>query len=427
MSDEHEISLIKLILCLAKAMDLINARIMDHHMRVAYIATSMAAHMKLPVEDQKELLLAAALHDCGALSLNEKLSVMDFEIGNNAVHAEQGYLFLSTFKPFESIAKIIRYHHSSWDYGRGRLSGNERVPEGSFIIHLADRIAVLVNSDEEIMGQVPGIRRALMKKSGSLFKPDLVEAMLSLSSKEYFWFDLVSPSLDSILQHLLRFDLIKLDSDELLSLARLFARIIDFRSSFTATHSSGVATCAETIGRIMNFSKNEIKDLKTAGYLHDIGKLVIPTELLEAPRALTEHEFNLIRSHTYHTYRILEPLNGLKTIIFWAAFHHEHLDGGGYPFHLDGESLSTGARILAVADVFTAITEDRPYRKGMEKEKALKTLRGMCERKKLDNDIVSRVNTNYDEINAICRAAQEQAQQEFSFIRKPAERETAMM
>lgn len=423
MPDNHKISLIELILCLSKAMDLINARINDHHMQVAYIAASLAAHMRLPVQKQKELLLAGALHDCGALSLKEKLNAMDFEIGSYTAHAEQGYRLLSTFKPFESIARIIRYHHTPWEYGQGTLYGDEEVPEESFIVHLADRIAVCVKKDDEILGQVPEIRRALIGKTGSFFKPDVVEAALSLFSKECFWFDLVSPSLDTIVQHHLGFNAIRLESDELLSLARLFARIIDFRSSFTATHSSGVAACAETVGRIMNFSRDEIKSLTTAGYLHDIGKLVIPQELLEAPRSLTRREFNLMRSHTYHTYRILEPLIDLKEIVSWAAFHHENLDGSGYPFHLDGDSLSAGARIIAVADVFTAITEDRPYRKGMEKQKAQQILRGMCEADKLDDDIVSNVITHFDEINAICRTAREQSQQQFSSFCASAEQE----
>lgn len=93
-------------------------------MQVAYIAASLAAHMRLPVQKQKELLLAGALHDCGALSLKERLNAMDFEIGSYTAHAEQGYQLLSTFKPFESIAAIIRYHHTPWEYGQGALHGD---------------------------------------------------------------------------------------------------------------------------------------------------------------------------------------------------------------------------------------------------------------------------------------------------------------
>jgi HD-GYP domain-containing protein (c-di-GMP phosphodiesterase class II) len=122
--------------------------------------------------------------------------------------------------------------------------------------------------------------------------------------------------------------------------------------------------------------------------LHDLGKLAIPTSVLEKPGALTPAEYALIRGHTYHTYRSLEAVRGLEEMAAWAAFHHERLDGTGYPFRLQAEDLCTEARLMAVADVYTAISEDRPYRKGMQRPAAGQLLRKMVTNGALDGSIV---------------------------------------
>ena len=95
----------------------------------------------------------------------------------------------------------------------------------------------------------------------------------------------------------------------------------------------------------------------------------------------------IIKGHTYHTFRILHTIGGMPRITEWAAFHHEWLDGNGYPFRHEGKDLTLGARIMAVADVFTAITEDRPYRKGMAREDVLSVLNEQAQGTVLDGDV----------------------------------------
>ena len=105
--------------------------------------------------------------------------------------------------------------------------------------------------------------------------------------------------------------------------------------------------------------------------------------------------------HPYLTYRTLEAVKGMAELSSWASFHHERLDGNGYPFHLKAEDLSAGSRIMAVADVFTAITEDRPYRKGMQRRETAQTLEKMVKVKALDGDTVSALMFHFDDINAV--------------------------
>ncbi|MCJ7690936.1 MAG: HD domain-containing protein [Clostridiaceae bacterium] len=105
------------------------------------------------------------------------------------------------------------------------------------------------------------------------------------------------------------------------------SRLVDFKSRFTASHSSSVAACSETIAKYAGFSKNQAKIIKYAGYLHDLGKLAIPTEILEKPGPLSKEEFDLMRTHAYHTNRVLANVSGFETIRQWGSLHHEKLNG----------------------------------------------------------------------------------------------------
>lgn len=253
--------------------------------------------------------------------------------------------------------------------------------------------------------------------SGKVFAPEVVSTFnhldTSLAAKEYFWFDATSPSVDAILRRQQGSTTLSLGLEGLLSLANLFRRIIDFRSPFTATHTSGVAATAEALARLVGFSERECRMMMVAGYLHDLGKLAVPTEILEKSAKLTEAEFDIVRSHAYHTYSILATIPELDTINTWASLHHERLDGTGYPFHHQGQDLSLGSRIMAVADVFTAITEDRPYRKGMTSDEALQVLQKMAESSALDPSVVSVLGLHYDEVNSIRIAAQQTSSEEY--------------
>jgi len=116
---------------------------------------------------------------------------------------------------------------------------------------------------------------------------------------------------------------------------------------------------------------------------------------LNKPGALTNEEWNILKTHSYYTYCVLDEVIELNTIKEWAAYHHERLRGGGYPFHLTAEELSLGSRILAVVDVFTAITEDRPYRKGMDKNQVIVILNDMVKNNVLDKKVVKVLQDNY--------------------------------
>ena len=154
-------------------------------------------------------------------------------------------------------------------------------------------------------------------------------------------------------------------------IAEAFARVIDAKSPFTASHSVRVAEIAVGIGSVLGFEPVVLRDLRRAGLLHDIGKLAISNLILDKPGKLTDEEFTTVKEHPAYSLRILERAPIFAAIADLAANHHERIDGTGYPRHLGGDELDMPVRVLAVADVYEALTADRPYRGPLPAEKAL--------------------------------------------------------
>ncbi len=406
MIKDPRITLFDLAMCLSDAMDLISPALVNHHKEVAFLAAHIGGQMGLPDEDQADLVMAGALHDIGALSLKERVNSLDFEIKEPVLHSTKGAALLGSFKPLSHLAPIVRWHHRAWDKGRGASVRGAAVPLASHILHCADRIAVSMKKSQPILEQTSGIVARIRARAPSRFHPRVVEAFCDLAGKEYFWLDAMSSTVYRVLRQKVRPRSLYLDLDHLNDLALFFSRIIDFRSAFTAAHSCGVAASAEALAKCAGFCRRECDLMRIAGFLHDLGKLAVPSEILEKPGSLTAHEFAIVRSHTYHTFRILDTLEDFDTINSWGAFHHERLNGKGYPFHHTGDTLSVGSRIMCVADVFTALSENRPYRAGMPLPEALSIVNGMAQRASLDPAVVSMLVANLSDVNAARLSAQ---------------------
>ena len=418
MVEEVRVALFDIVTAISDAVDLVNPALVNHHFRVAYIASSLANELGLGREEKDRLLIAGMLHDIGALELRERIESLDFEFQNPYRHAEMGFLLLRDSEFLSDEAWLVRFHHVMWLDGEGSEFKGHKVPKGSHILHLSDRVAVLVKGGTDVLGQVDFVLRVVEEHKGSMFVPEFVDALKSLARKESFWLDIASPKLKEIVTRRRPASELELDLKALLTIGRILSRVIDFRSPFTATHTAGVASTAEALARAVGFSSREQVLMRLAGYLHDLGKLAVPAEILEKPGKLTQEEFNVIRSHTYHTYRTLENIPGLELVNIWGALHHERLDGTGYPFHLAADDLPLGSRIMAVADVFTALTEDRPYRKGMSPKEALRILEQMAKEGGLDPEVVLALKRNAEEIDQIRRQWQEQATKEFKALRE---------
>jgi len=411
--ENRKISLFSLVGIISNTIDLISPVLVNHHKQVAIIAYNLAKEKGLPWSKQKEIILAAILHDIGALTLEQRLTALDFEGKNLEDHMKTGYYLISEYTPFKSVAEIVRFHHVYWRGGKGREHNGQEVPMESHLLHLADRIAVLIKKDRGILNQVDDVYKKITERSGTMFMPELVEVFKSLAHKEYFWLEAISNTIPELFIEEKEADKISLDDANLLNLTKFYAKIIDFRSPFTANHSSGVAATAQELASLAGFSREECRLMGIAGYLHDLGKLAIPVEIINKPGKLTKEEFNWIRCHSYYTYEALKSFPELATVNEWASLHHEKLSGTGYPFHLNEEELSLGSRIMAVADVFTAITEDRPYRRGMDSKMAIDVLEQMARNNELDSQLVALVKDNFSELNNSRIAAQRIAKEDY--------------
>jgi HD-GYP domain-containing protein (c-di-GMP phosphodiesterase class II) len=411
-----------LVLCLAEAVDLVSPLVADHHRRTAQIAYGLGMQMKLPVDELHDLVIAAALHDVGGLTRQDRLNALDFEYQDPYGHAVFGYLLLRSFPRFQDAADIVRFHHVPWMDGEGALFDGIPVPRTSHLLQLADRVAVLIDPVCDVLGQVDAILDRIHSGSGERFVPGQVEALDALGEKEAFWLDTIYLQHLDVLGRRLRWEQVYLTEQDFLGLTNLFRRIVDFRSRFTASHSAGVAATADVLAQLCGFSPADCRTIHLAGLMHDLGKLAVPAEILEKPGRLTQEEFAVMRRHTYYTFHLLEPLQVLDVIRVWAAFHHERMDGHGYPFHLSGEEIPLGSRVVSVADVFTALTEDRPYRRGMSGADAFRIISDAVSDHRLDRQVVNTLHAHLDELDCARRSAQASAREEYQAFLVEAER-----
>jgi HD-GYP domain-containing protein (c-di-GMP phosphodiesterase class II) len=414
-----EVRLGDLVFAVSAAMDFMSPELVDHHLRVARIARTIARWLNLPPSQQADVLLAAALHDAGAFSLRERLDLLCFEVREAQEHAENGYRLLKAFPRFARAAELVRFHHTPWENGRGETSQGLPVPLGSHLLHLADRVSVLPVNWSRTTGLRRDELRAVTDGAGSRFVPEFVEALLDAAARPEFPREIGAHG-DGDLREDPALGAASLSESDFRNLARLFWQLVDYRSRFTATHTSGVAAVAGLLAPLAGVAGAAGRRVAIAAGLHDLGKLSVASETLDKERPLSREERAALRDHPLHGWRILGRVRGLEQINTWANYHHERLDGSGYPFHVSGALIPRESRIVAVSDVFTALTEERPYRRGMSPREAIGVLQGMAGGGALDADVVDVLTANREQAAAARRLAQEGASTRYlAFLQHP--------
>lgn len=382
---------------LAEAMNLINPDMEHHHEQTAYLAYQIARELKFSDRDIERTICAALLHDIGSIMFEKQCTIAEVERHAKTI-AKLGADMLRDIPFMGNIADIIEHCQSSWkdctdDHGQCYVGARIAA-----VIHLADAVSFVVRYDQPVLNQTKKICAMVEAKKGTEFSEEAVEAFLHIAELEYIWFDLMyHPSFLMIFAG----DIRPLSLEQTVGITKVMSRIIDYRSSFTAMHSAGVAASAEKLAELSGMTKEECLMMRIAGNLHDVGKLKVPSAILEKPGKLTEEEFNVIKEHPYNTRLILMDVDGFERIADWAGFHHEKLNGRGYPFHFGENYLDAGSRIMAVADIFSAITEERPYRAGMKKEQVIKIMKENVSYGAICGDLVNLLIDHYEEIDDI--------------------------
>lgn len=245
-------------------------------------------------------------------------------------------------------------------------------------IPLLSRIAnVAQTMDAFFMERGPDAALSVVRdRRGAWFDPRLCDVVKTWTSGDApVWKDLRALDLNAVVVGLESQDHLRtVDADGLDEIARAFADIIDAKSPFTAHHSVRVAELARAAAAHGGHDPEQQRRLYRAGLLHDIGKLGVSNTILDKPGKLTPEEWAEVRRHPMHSLAILMRVSAFGDLAWTAAVHHETLDGTGYPWRLTAKQLDPAARTLAVADVYDAITDDRPYRPAMTRAAAIEIL-----------------------------------------------------
>jgi len=195
------------------------------------------------------------------------------------------------------------------------------------------------------------------------FDPALADAFAEVAREEAFWTILAGEEVTQAVLALepSRYE-VPLDEDYLDDIAAAFGQVVDSKSPYTSGHSARVALYADLIGETMGLSPERRRWLKRGALLHDVGKLGVSNSVLDKPGKLDDAEWAEVKQHATYTETILARISAFAELARVAGAHHERLDGGGYPRGLGAEAIALETRIITTADIFDAITAERPYR-----------------------------------------------------------------
>ncbi len=282
------------------------------------------------------------------------------------------------------IARLLRFSEGIADgiYSLDEHWNGSGKPAGlaGEAISIYARIALL--SQVIDVFRTGGLRQAALdevrERSGQWFDPALVNAFERIAQSELFWTTLESPDVGEAIFALEpgRFE-IHLDEDYLDDIAAAFAKVIDSKSPFTKGHSERVALYTDLIAQTLGLDAHRRRWLKRGALLHDVGKLGVSNTVLDKAGPLDADEWKAVQRHAALTESILSRIDAFKELAQVAGAHHERLDGNGYPKGLKADDICIETRIITTADIFDAITADRPYRGAIPIPKALDMMTNM--------------------------------------------------
>lgn len=315
------------ITAFSSALDLLNPENPHHSARRAYITERIARHRGLNQPVRHRLFIAALLRDI-----------------NNALYLPAGCA--------PGLSNITLLAESAGLICRTGIN----TPEGC-LLQLADDLSRL-SLNEYPDGHYPErTMQTLCDSIGVKYTLDDVIALRELGLNREFWQQLASPSLKTDLARFMPAPPRILTGGEMLQLSGLLARVIDTHCGPAVGHSFKVAELSGQLAELYGFSRSGIENIQIAGLLHDLGKLALPVSLLTQKAPLTDVGRRQLHYPPLYTWGILSAVSGMRDIAQNASFHHERLDGKGYPFRLQSAQLDLSSRIVSVADNFAALTE----------------------------------------------------------------------
>ncbi|GGA77672.1 hypothetical protein GCM10011507_31140 [Edaphobacter acidisoli] len=379
---EEAISLSEVISALGYALELKEGSVKGHAQRSCLVGMRIGREIRLGAVEMDALYYALLLKDVAG---NYFIDGMD--VAQASLRAVRGASIMRKLGLNELAAEAVRCAEERWDGGGipDSLRGEE--------IPLLARICAVARYLDTV-ASVSGTRRAmdaLAERGGSWFDRGLVRVAESIAERGELWKGCFWGEQQDETRHVVcDLDPGRREYREAAEIDRVceaFADVVDAKSHFTFSHSIGVADAARGIAERVGLREDRVQVVRRAALLHDIGKLSVSNRILDKVGGLNAAEWRAVRQHPGYTRRILEHVEPFHEIAVIAGQHHEKLDGSGYPNRMVARDLSLEARIVAVADIYGALSEDRPYRAGLEFEQIVPILKDLAP-KKLDRDCV---------------------------------------
>ncbi len=381
------ITLKHILKIIQESFNTIDMRLLGHGNQVAYILWKLLECKGGYSQKQiLEICSLAVFHDIGAYKTEELNELLKFEMVSPHNHCIYGSLFIKYFSPLAEKSDMILYHHLDYIY-KDTVSSDYL--DEAMLLHLADRITIMLTNNQEIDFEY------LYKLANNKFSKDDIDLFAKADKIYSITKKILS---DSYTEELCAFfETQILTYEEVLSYLRMLAYSIDFRSEHTVYHTITVTQLSKLLCARLAVDAATTKNVVIGALMHDIGKISTPVSILEKPGKLTYEEMKIMKNHVVVTYHILKDL-GFKEIIDIASYHHEKLDGSGYPFGLCGDDLSFPARIVMVTDILSALLGKRSYKEPFPKERIINILNDLAYHGKIDVQIVSVIVFHFDEI-----------------------------
>jgi len=381
----------ELIKSIAVAFEIVECELLgassNHGKRIAVLCSLMGKELGMSVEEIRTLTTCALFHDNALTEYMLYKQKGDGWQSNFKLHCEYGQRNIEML-PFKSdVSGIILYHHEQADGGGlfGKKEGE--FPLGAELIAIADMVDVSNHLQRMPADNISLLQKKIAEQSGKRYTKTAAAAMLAILSKDTL-LSLRDENINEATAQMLPEWQVDIEDASLMRLGDLTAKIIDNKSPFTRKHSVQIANRVWLMGGYYGFDPGLRVKVYLAAAVHDIGKLATPNEILDKPGQLTDSEFQTIKNHVKVTYDILSGITGFEDICAWASSHHEKLDGSGYCFGKNAEELDFVSRLLACADIYQAICEERPYHPARSHSDTMPILQNMAERGLIDSKIV---------------------------------------
>lgn len=406
----HALTAAELAIAFSQGLDLAEGKAPGHAQRVCYVAASLADAMSLEPAKRGAVFYAALLHDigvapaasdvCRVAGIDEEAIFgpsplrgaqegrrdpfsTETDVVSEALagHVVKGAEVAERLELGEGVGGAVASHHEQWD-GGGFPEGiaAEEIAIEARIVAVADIAESLIGQEISSLVARRHFAESIAPYAGVQLDPRIVGLALDLSRTDEFWLGLYAEDLAGTLLAMKRQEPVpgeaRKSRKRVMRFAEVFAVLSDAKGHHTGGHSRVTADGAARLAEAVGLDEGHVEMIRIAALLHDLGLLGVPARIMAKPDILSVTEMQLMRQHPANSEMILQDLPGFEEVAIWIARHHERPDGKGYPEMLAGDDIPLEARILAVADVYAALTSERPHRGAMQDRDAKQVLLG---------------------------------------------------